>query len=73
MENINLGEVKTVVNTKRKFGSKAVYYATYIKFQGVETSVLFTLEELETAIGRSRTNPEDLPNLKQSWFKRLFK
>lgn len=72
MEQIKLGEVKTVVNAKRKFGSKNTYYATYIEFKGVQTSVLFTLEELEVAIGRSKVNLEDIPKLKQSWFKRLF-
>jgi len=68
MKTIKLGEIKTVVNDKRKFGSNVNYYATYIKFKGDTCAVLFTLDELKTAISRSQVNLEDLPKLKKSWF-----
>lgn len=68
MKKIRLGEIKTVVNEKRKFGSNVNYYATYIKFKGDTCAVLFTLDELKVAINRSRLNPEDLPKLKRNWF-----
>lgn len=68
---VKLGHIKTVVNEKRKFGSNVNYYATYIKFKGDTCSVLFTLDELKTAIGRIRMNPEDMPKLKKSWLQML--
>ncbi len=69
---VKLGELKTVVNTKRKFGSKSIYYASFLKFDGVNNSVLFTLEDIEVAIARAKVNPEDMPQLKTSLFQKLF-
>lgn len=64
---IKLGEIKTVANKARKFGSKTFYYAAYVKFEDNVTPLLLTTDEINVAIARGKVNKEDLPELKKSW------
>lgn len=69
---INLGHIRTVANTERRFGSKTSYYALYIKFNGKITPILLTADELDIAISRAIVNAEDLPKVKLSVVKRFL-
>jgi len=73
---IKLGEIKTVANKDRKFGSKTFYYAAYIEFENEVCPLLLTTDEIKVAIARAKVNKSDLPDFKRTfiqiikdWFK----
>lgn len=66
-----IGDVVTVENTERKFGSALNYYCIRAQFEnGVEKPLLFTSEEIAEASKRAEANPEDLPEI--SWIRNLI-
>lgn len=63
---INLQEY--VDNKERKFGSINTYYPCKIVFNdGTEEEALFTRNQIEVALKRGLTNPEDFPEKKSFW------
>jgi len=60
-----------VENKDRKFGSTLKYYpARLISESGTTVNALFTKNELDTAMKRAVTNPEDIP--KKTFLEGLF-
>jgi hypothetical protein len=56
-----IGDIQTVANTSRRFGSAQEYH--FVRLQGpngTELPYLFTLAELIRATTRAQANPEDL-------------
>ena len=62
-----------VENKSRKFGSNLNYYPAYIyDEEGNKHEALFTADQLETAMERAQSNPEDMPEEYTGLFGWLF-
>lgn len=60
-----------VDNQERKFGSTLHYYPATIVYDDMTRPALFTRHQLEEAIERAASNPEDIPE-KTNWLQRIF-
>ena len=66
-----IGDVVTVENKDRKFGSTLNYHYVRVQLEsGREVPLLFTDNEIAEAERRADANPEDLP--KVSWLRNLI-
>lgn len=62
-----------VENKSRKFGSNLTYFPCYIVTKsGEKIEALFTHDQMETAIERAQSNPEDMPEEYTGLFGWLF-
>lgn len=50
-----------VDNERREFGSTLRYYPAYVVYSDCTVPALFTRAQLDVAIDRARSNPEDVP------------
>lgn len=66
-----IGDVITVENEDRKFGSALQYVYLRVQLEdGTEKPLLFTAHEMDEASARAEANPEDLPTV--SWLRDLI-
>jgi hypothetical protein len=66
-----IGDVITVKNKDRKFGSALEYAYVRVQFEdGTEKPLLFTTAQIDEAKVRAEVNSEDLP--KVGWFKNIL-
>ena len=65
--------VEELDNKERKFGSCLAYYPAYVVMvDGKEVPALFTIDQLNDAMGRASRNPEDMPKESGNFFNWLF-
>lgn len=63
------GELNTVFNKERRFGSAQTYESAYLSKGNVTRGYAFTQAQLDEAAQRFDDNPEDAPKLRSSrWF-----
>lgn len=55
-----LGKLVQVENRDKKFNENKCYYSTWIKVNGKTVPVMFTQDQIESAIYRAKRNPEDV-------------
>ena len=62
-----------IANTQRKFGEQLEYYPAFLELEnGTQMQLLFTKNQLDTALDRARNNPEDSVEGKTSLWSKLF-
>lgn len=62
-----------VINKERTFGSNTAYYPAYVvTSDGKEVPALFTMDQLNIAMGRAARNIEDIPKDGGNLFSWLF-
>ena len=66
-----IGDVITVENQERRFGSATQYVYVRVQLEtGEEVPLLFTNHEMDEARARAEANTEDLP--KVGWVRDIF-
>lgn len=62
-----------ITNEARRFGSATVYYPAILKrADGTEAGMLFTAADLERAVARGKSNPEDIELARMHRSDRIF-
>jgi hypothetical protein len=66
-----VGDIITVENTERKFGSANEYMYMMTQLEdGTEIPILFTIAEFHVMMARAEKNTEDLP--KVGWLRNIL-
>ena len=60
-----------VPNAERRFGSATEYYPAIIVHGARQMPALFTPADISRAMQRADANPEDMPELRRSFWRRV--
>ena len=66
-----LGELVSVANTSRKFGSANDYWVVYVQVDGAVLPLALTPREYGVARIRAGENPEDMPGYRKRFTERF--